>query len=234
LLFSFAAGGTLWAADGGLSPVGAPPRFPILEHPAFLALFGGCLLLTILLFAARRRLAEQNRTLERKVAERTAGLEADLRRRESLEKALVESEERFARAFNHGPMLATISAAATGRVLAANQRFCECLGYSREELLGQRTTDLGVWLNPRQRDELLRRVNEGEDITNREVQIRARDGRVLTVLVSFERVTLGAEDCLLIFGVDITERRAVERRLQASEEMFSRAFRHNPLMAAIT
>lgn len=233
-LFAFAAGGTLRAADA--APPSAPlsAAFPILEHPLFLVLLGACLLLLGLLVAARRRLAESNRNLERKVAERTAVLEADLRRREALEKALVESEERFAKAFNHGPVLATISSMATGRLMAANQRFCESLGYSREELLGNRTTDMGIWLNPRQREEFMRQVEEGKELTNREVLIRARDGRILTILVSFERVGLGAEDCLLIFGVDVTERRAVERRLQASEEMFSQAFRHNPLLASIT
>ncbi len=234
LLFALVAGGTLRAADAEPSSGPLSAAFPILEHPLFLALLGGCLLMLGGLVSARRRLAEANRNLERKVAERTAVLEADLRRREALEKALVESEERFAKAFNHGPVLATISSMATSRLMAANQRFCESLGFSREELLGNRTTDMGIWLNPRQREEFMRQVEEGKELTNREVLIRARDGRILTILVSFERVGLGTEDCLLIFGVDITERRAMERRLRASEEIFSQAFRNNPLLAAIT
>lgn len=229
------------AADGKLmTAVGEPVLKPatgapgILDHAGFLTLLGLCVAALGLLIHTRRRLAEHARTLERRVAERTAALENDLRRRESLEKSLVESEERFSRVFNSGPVLATISALATGRLLAVNQMFCDTLGYSREELLGNRTAELGIWVNPGTRDELIRRATEGERVTNREVLTRTRGGAILTVLLSVERVSLGAEDCLLVFGMDISERRAVERRLTASEEMFSQAFRHNPLLAAIT
>jgi PAS domain S-box-containing protein len=190
---------------------------PLQEHgwflPGLLSLFGLVLTLAVVAVRSRLRLAEYARTLEKKVAQRTADLEADIRRRQSLEESLRASEERFLKIFDSSPVLATISSFRDGTLQDANRNFCEAFGFRREELVGQSTVSLGIWKDPERRAELLARLAAGSPVSNEEIVCRHRDGAERTILVSAERVQVGGETMLLIFGVDISERKALENRL---------------------
>ena len=56
--------------------------------------------------------------------------------RARVEKELRQSEARFRATFEQAPV-GILNVAPDGRVLIANQRFCEMLGYSSEEILGR-------------------------------------------------------------------------------------------------
>jgi PAS domain S-box-containing protein len=69
------------------------------------------------------------------------GLIRDISRRTEAEQALRESEERFGNAFHHSPHgMAFVSP--EGRWLKANHALCEMIGYSEDELLQRRFTDI--------------------------------------------------------------------------------------------
>ncbi|HKN89051.1 MAG TPA: PAS domain S-box protein [Acidimicrobiia bacterium] len=65
----------------------------------------------------------------------------DVTERKQVEEALRQSEERFRRVFEEGP-LGICMVDVTGYLLRANAIFCEMLGYSEEELVGQRLLTL--------------------------------------------------------------------------------------------
>ncbi len=72
--------------------------------------------------------------LEARVAERTTELREEIRQRQDIEAALRESEQRFRATFEQAAVgVATVGA--DGRWLMVNDRLCQILGYSREELL---------------------------------------------------------------------------------------------------
>ncbi len=168
----------------------------------------------IAVWQLRRKLWEARNTVDQKVLERTGQLSAELRRREELEATLRASEERLSRVFNFSPALATISSLQDQRVIAANRRFCEAFGFTAAEVVGQKTTDLGIWVNPGDRAELAAHVVAHGRVVNREVLCQTRNGRQLTILMSAELIESGAEKVALVFGVDITERRQLEDRLR--------------------
>ena len=182
--------------------------------PGLLSVLGLLLSLAVVAVRARLRLAEYARTLEEKVARRTADLEADIQRRQLLEQSLRTSEERFLKVFECSPVLATISSPRDGTVLDANRNFCAAFGYRREELIGRSTVALGIWKDPARRAELMVRLAAGDPVLNEEIVCRQRDGKERSILVSIERVQVGDEAMLLIFGVDISERRALENQLR--------------------
>lgn len=181
--------------------------------PGLLSLLGLLLTLAVVAVRARWRLAEYARTLEEKVARRTADLEADIQRRRLIEQSLRASEERFLKVFESSPVLATISSFRDGTLQDANRNFCEAFGFKREELVGRSAVSLGIWKEPERRAQLVARLAAGEAVSNEEIVCRHRDGAERTILVSSELLQVGGETMLLIFGADISERKALEDRL---------------------
>jgi PAS domain S-box-containing protein len=93
----------------------------------------------------RRRLEEEtrrlNETLEERVAERTAQLEALVQRLEAQGRMLRESEERFRTTFEQAAV-GIAHVAPDGRWLRVNRKLCEIVGYAREELLERTFQDI--------------------------------------------------------------------------------------------
>ena len=77
-------------------------------------------------------------------------------------------------ALEHGPM-AIFVADETGRYLAVNAYACDLLGYTREELLDLRVTDIAVDREARENFDEMQRVGRGEGMT----VLRHQDGREL-------------------------------------------------------
>jgi PAS domain S-box-containing protein len=130
--------------------------------------------------------------------------------------ALLKSEEKFSKAFRSSPDWITISTLKEGRFIDVNQSFQDITGYGREEVIGRSALELGLWLDPSEREDLVGEIREKGGVQNREVLMRMKSGDVHTMLRSSEVIHLGGEECLLSLLRDITERKEAEERLKAS------------------
>jgi len=141
------------------------------------------------------------------------------------EEALRESEEKFAKAFSSSPNLMAITRMADGCIVDVNKCFVQTLGYSREELIGRSTLDVGLWVQPEDRDKLIKTLQvDGKSYDNFEFQARAKSGEIRSMLMAGEIVNLGNGDPHLItISSDITERRRAEEKYQALYEAASDA-----------
>src|SRR5262249_25391943 len=70
------------------------------------------------------------------------------------------SEERFSKAFNSNPHPMSITTLDDGRFISVNERFISAVGMSREELIGQTTSDLNWWPEPGARARMLSTVSD--------------------------------------------------------------------------
>jgi len=133
--------------------------------------------------------------------------------RKHSEKALRESERRFSLAFHANPIPVSISEIETGRILDVNEQFLRTLGYSREEVIGKSSLELGLWANRSDRDRLGKRIlQEGGAAQDQEVQIRTRSGEIRNVVGSAVRIDVGSMPCVLSTFQDITPLRQSEQR----------------------
>lgn len=140
----------------------------------------------------------------------------DITARVQAETALRTSEERFAKAFQIGPVAMVISTVADGRILDVNHSFLRLFGRTRDTLLGQTSTMLDLWANPDARThatELIRQHGSARDL---EVAIRTADGATRDVLLSADTMQLGDEQCLITSLYDISERKQAELALRAT------------------
>lgn len=107
-------------------------------------------------------------------------------------------------------------ASAIGTLLDCNDAFVRMLGFSaREELLG-RNVDSEFYASPEQRDNFRREVERNNFVRNFEVNLRRKDGSLLTALESSfaTRDEAGKIDGYQGFVLDITEKKHAEDEIR--------------------
>ncbi|MFZ5785493.1 MAG: PAS domain S-box protein [Acidobacteriota bacterium] len=144
----------------------------------------------------------------------------DVTERRKAEEALRESEETFAKAFETSPYAIILTRAADGAVVAVNQGFTAMTGHQREEALGSTTLALGLWDDPRDRDEVVASLRAGRRVEGRETRFRRKDGRVITGLYYGSLIKQAGEECVVSSVSDITERKRAEEALSESEQRY--------------
>ena len=141
---------------------------------------------------------------------------ADLHPRKQAEDALRQSEQRFAVAFRMAPVPMAIIALDGMRLLDVNDAFTSATGWRREEVIGRTETDLGLWGSGPERDEVARLLKQTGHLHTADTQLKTKDGRTGSYLLSAETVTIHGEQCVLTVMSDITERKQTETELLAA------------------
>lgn len=153
---------------------------------------------------------------------------SDVTDRKRAEAALRESEEKFAKAFRASPGAMAISEPEGAGYIEINDGFTRLLGYPREEVIGRRPIDMGLWTSLADRTRFFDLLAREGAVRDLEVNYRRRDGSVITCLLSAEWLELGARRCLVTALYDVTDRRRSEAAIRESEEKFAKAFRASP------
>ncbi len=178
----------------------------------------------------------QHRMLERRARELwhdREEVEASLRRNEKDLRMMVErfhtdqklrlSEEKLAKAFRICPDPMMISSLVDGRIKEVNDSFELTTGHLREDIVGKTTTDLGMYVDPEQRQEMIRILELEGSVRELEARFRTRSGALLIGLVSVEKLTIDGEPHLLSVTRDVTERKQIEEKLKTQAVLLDKA-----------
>jgi len=150
---------------------------------------------------------------------RMLGINQDITAHKQDVEALRASEEKFAKVFRSAPTLISLSRLEDGKLIEVNDRYCSALGFTREELLGRTTIDLGI-KTPEARATLVKAAKGQGAIHGIELIMRARDGKVIPCLFFGELIEVGGETLLIEMTTDITElKRAEAERQQLHAEI---------------
>jgi len=146
------------------------------------------------------------------------GIQRDITARRRAEEALRFSEEKFAKAFRSSPFRVTIGTLAEGRFLEVNDAFLRDHGFTREQVIGRTSRELGLWDDPTQRRQLVEAVERDGMVRDFEYQGQTRDGRVNVTSLSAELIQVAGETCMLAVATDITDRKRTEEEIHRSRE----------------
>ena len=124
--------------------------------------------------------------------------------------ALQASEAKFSTAFDQTPLALTITSLDDGRFVEVSEGFLRLSGYTREEALGRRPEELGLWVDPELRAERFARLQAGRSVPNIEARFRVKSGAELTGVIGSAIVEINGRRCVLSSVIDVTERKKAE------------------------
>jgi len=146
---------------------------------------------------------------------RTIGMVADIAERKRAEAALVESEEKFRNVFQEAGV-GMVIVSPEGRFLGANRTFCDCLGYTEEELL-EKTVESVTFSEdwPSFSNKLRESVTEGHGFQCVEKRCLHKSGRIVHTQSSASLIRNHDGDFQYFVGevLDITKRKVAEEAL---------------------
>lgn len=149
-----------------------------------------------------------------------SGTHTDITERKQMEEALHASEEKFAKAFHSSLQGLAITVLDDNRVIEVNDAYTDIFGYTRKEIIGHTTSNLGNWVNPDDRTRLMNILKEKGFIHNEEADIRTKSGDIKTLLISTQLIDMEGKACMLSAFYNITDRKKAERALHESEEKY--------------
>jgi PAS domain S-box-containing protein len=146
----------------------------------------------------------------------------DVSERIETERRLSVYRERYEKAFRSSPDSITITAASDGEIVEVNEGFEQISGYTRDEIVGKRTTDVGIWKDTNRRAELIRELNEKGHIREFPIDVVTREGDVRACVVSAEKLEIGGKACILAVTRDMTQHKEQQKKLHELEETLRR------------
>jgi PAS domain S-box-containing protein len=138
-----------------------------------------------------------------------------------MEETLRKAEEKFSRAFQSSPAALTIADLATGSYLEVNGTFEQITGYRRDEVIGRRRDEVGLWADSPNRDEAVRRLVKDGSLRNWEFGFRKKSGEAGTGLLSAELIEIDGNPCAITATIDITERLQLKNQLRQAQKLES-------------
>lgn len=142
----------------------------------------------------------------------------DITERKQWERALRQSEERYQKAFQSSPDSITISFLSNGVFLEVNEGFERITGYSRSEIVGRSSIEIGIWRDVELRDALAKRLRDEAVVRDFEAVFHGRDGNEIIGRLSATVIDLNATPCMLATVRDVTEQKRAERKLKEATE----------------
>ncbi len=121
------------------------------------------------------------------------------------EAATRELQERFSTAFRVSPVAVSITHVNDGRFVDVNPRYVDDFGWSREELIGRTSVEVGLWLNKADREVWIERFKTEKHPPPLLTAFRHRNGEVRKVSISGAIADVGQNPLLIAYVSDITD-----------------------------
>jgi PAS domain S-box-containing protein len=167
---------------------------------------------------AEFELHEKNRVLNSTIEELTA-TEEELRQNYEIlarsERALRESEKKFATVFQSSPVSLTLVSATDGMFVDVNDAFLRNTGYLRQEVIGRRASDLGLFADKTEYERFSTALREHRTVHGMELKCRIKSGEIRICRFSSGIIVMGEIPYILSTVDDISEHKTQELALQA-------------------
>jgi len=142
----------------------------------------------------------------------------DITEKKEAEKSLYESEEKFSKIFHTSPIPISISTFEEGRFIDVNESFLRLTGYNRSEVIGATSEQIGLFIDPLMRSDFLVKLMRDGKLWGIELAFRTKSGELRYSERFIDIITLNNQQFLLVFTIDITDKKNANDSIIKSEE----------------
>ena len=137
---------------------------------------------------------------------------------EATQQSLRQSEEKFHKVFENSPDSMVIVELETGKMVDVNGAFVRAFGYTREEVIGRTTLEIGLWLHPEQRGNWVDHIRKEGVSLNMETRFVDKNGRIKDVILSTSEFFHQSTDYFVSTAKDVTKIRQAEETIKRRME----------------
>jgi PAS domain S-box-containing protein len=148
------------------------------------------------------------------------GVGRDITKRKNIENAVKQSEEKFRSLFDLSPQAIALSDLKTGKLVDVNRKLCEWAHYSKEEIVGRRTTEIGFY-SEIEREAFINELKKNGLVNGLEMNFMAKDGSGLKTLMFARLIDLSGDSLIITIFHDITVQKKLETYMQKAQKMES-------------
>lgn len=141
---------------------------------------------------------------------------------------LRDGDQRFAIIFENSPVAMAITRLRDNHLLEVNRAWLDLWGIEKQEAIHKTTSELGLWINPDERIQLIDVLNKQDQVANFEARLRSRTRGERIVLISAGKTVVNGDACAILQTMDITDRRTLENSLHESNLRFEQITTHIP------
>ncbi|WP_265948597.1 EAL domain-containing protein [Dechloromonas sp. A34] len=144
----------------------------------------------------------------------------DITERKQADIALRQSKQVFAAALESCPIAASIATTADGRFIEANAKYERDFGWTRADLIGRTSQEIGLWPDFAERESWIAAMGRDGRLVDYETVWANRIGEHRNVSLASELIELDGQSCILAYITDITARKRAEADLRIAAAAF--------------
>lgn len=121
--------------------------------------------------------------------------------------------QKYQKIFDSKPALLAFSSADEHKLLDVNKTFVQVLGYDKKDLVGKSNSELALFVDPAEQQEIDQELYDKGFVENREVRLRTRDNGILHALLSADAMDIQGQKAFVTVAQDITKLKSYEQDL---------------------
>ena len=130
-------------------------------------------------------------------------------------------EDKFYKAFHFAPFSMCITRISDGKIIEVNEHFENSQGRTMEDIEGQSTISLNLWLSESDRTSFIQSVKSGQT-KNLQYHLKRKNGNIFLGEISTQIFIYNEEECLISAILDITEKTKADKLLRDSQQMLKK------------
>ncbi|MBW2662853.1 MAG: response regulator [Deltaproteobacteria bacterium] len=163
---------------------------------------------------------EQLKASQEELKTANAQLHQEIIEREQAEEALRESEKKFRSLFDLSPQAIALTEIETGKLADVNNMFCDLTKYSKEEIIGKTTTQVGFYSDD-YRDRFIKELQTSGEVNGLEMDFKTKDGAIIAALMFARVIRISSKSFILTIFLNVTEQKQLQAQLQQAQKMES-------------